>query len=170
MKRTIIILIIALLGIGYGSAQFVLQPDEDDLKPREIPSGQNINRSQLIGTDWRRIKPYYGRREEILRFTKDTVMIFYYYYKTQEWTVFKYPYYLITDESYTYDDNEFDHTKVGKTDNGACIVFERWKNRYPEYYKIIKFDKDKKVIEMFRKRRWDEISPGDVYMKYVENQ
>lgn len=170
MKRTIIFLIIALLGIGYSRAQFVLQPTEEDLKPRPIPQGQTIDVLQLIGTDWRRTEPYYGKKEEIMRFTKDTLYIFYYKYNTKEWSVDKYPYYLITDESYTYDENEFDYSKVGKTENGACIVYEVWKNRYPKYYKIIKFDNDKKVMELFKKRRWNELGIGDAYLRYEENK
>ncbi len=170
MQKITFIFIIALLGIGYSRAQFVLQPDEDDLKPREIPSGQNINKSQLIGTDWRRTEPYYGDTEKIMRFTKDTLYIFYYQYNTKEWSVSKYPYYLITDESYTYDESDFDYSKVGKIENGACIVFEVWKDRYPEYYKIIEFDKDKKVMRLFRKRRWNELGIGDAYLRYEENK
>ncbi len=163
-------MLIALSGIGYSSAQFVFQPTEEDLKPRPIPQGQTINVSQLIGTDWRVIDPYYGDEEDILRFTKDTLYIFYYQYNTKEWSVSKYPYYLITDESYTYDESDFDYSKVGKIENGACIVFEVWKDRYPEYYKIIEFDKDKKVMRLFRKRRWNELGIGDAYLRYEENK
>lgn len=172
MKRTIIFLIITLLGIGYSSAQFVLQPTEEDLKPRPIPQGQTIDVSQLIGTDWRIVYPYYGAREEIWRFSKDSLRIFYYTFKTQKWTYVDHLYYLSADTAYTYDDKDFDTSKVGKTQSGICIVYKMASNpnAVHHYYRVVKFDYAKKTMELFRKRRWNELSSGDTYIKLEENK
>ena len=127
MQKIITILIIALLGIGYSRAQFVLKPDADDLKPRYIPAAQSVDISQFTRKAWRQIEPYYGYEEKVWRFTKDTMIVFNYNYEYKEWTVSQQPYYLITDTSYTYDDKDFDNSKVGKAKKGVCVVQKRKK-------------------------------------------
>ena len=172
MQKIITILIIALLGIGYSRAQFIFKPDADDLKPRYIPAAQSVDISQLLGKDWRQIEPYYGYEEEVWRFTKDTMIVFNYNYEYKEWTVSQQPYYLITDTSYTYDDKDFDNSKVGKAKKGVCVVKKRIKNdnTRPKYYRIINIDMTKGIMKVFKKKRWDEIGLGDAYitLKIIE--
>ncbi len=171
MQKIIVYLLIALSGIGYGRAQFVFQPTEEDLKPRPIPQGQTINVSQLIGTDWRIVYPYYGAKEEIWRFSKDSLRIFYYTYKTKEWTYHDWSYYLSADTAYTYDEKDFDTSKVGKTQTGICIVKKINKpDALPHYLRVVKFDYANKTMELFRKRRWNELGIGDCYIKLEENK
>ncbi len=163
MKKVITFIIIALFGISYSRAQFLTKPDADDLKQSYLPPAQNIDISQLLGKDWRKIEPYHGDEEEVWRFKKDTLTEFYYNYEYKEWRVFKHLYYLVTDTSYTYDDKDFDNSKVGKTKNGMCIVCRSTKNAKarPDYYRIIKLDMTKGTMELFRKSRWDEVGSWD---------
>lgn len=165
MQKVFFGLLIALSCIGYSRAQLLLQPSEEVLRPRPIPSAQNINVAQLIGEKWRRVKPYNGDIERLWQFTHDTLTIHEYCYETKEWESWKYPYYLSSDDFYTYDEKEFDNSKVGNTPTGICIVYKLPKFTRPEYYRIIKLDKAEGIMELFRKGRWDEIGGGDCYLK-----